>query len=486
MVATAADAAGVLGFAEAKPSLEKILAALPEPKPMRTYDEVYREVDATRQEHPENPEQRAARDQKLKTLEAEQDAILRESGADSPRRLREVVSSSLRKLATADNPEALYTWALAREPGSQWALQRLSRADPGRYVRALEAWMNQAEPRWARQYFDEIARVNPARATEIAAARPTDRADALTVSSFSILHQASQLTDEQQRVIALLAVFQNPKSGWEQRGKAIALLVPPDEPMRYPQTAIDDALLHALDPDQADDVVNFTPAEACRALALRRRTETFDRMEKFLRSSRDSYIYGRILEAAALLAQADPERLNPRLLKIVKPELAATNKQMNEILWTIWAADLRSLGPKLEQLGTSGPDDYEDERAWTSGGEVAPVKGRFHLARKIADLWNATDPVTQIRLLTAFALETSYSLTEEPEPARIHRLKASLRQATLVLTPPQRERLDAFFQTMIALPTANDDTPSPEVRRKLVQFVKTTILAEPIKSDPDR
>lgn len=474
IVAAAAKAAGTLALSEAKPSLEKILAAVPEPKPVRTLDEVRNEMRAIRQTRPNDPEQRVAREQKLNALEAEQDALLRESDSNSPRYLRRVVVSSLRKLAAADNPETLQMWAVAREEDSPWALQRLSRVDTIRYVQALETCMNQLEPRWARQLFEEIVRVDLARATAIAASLPPDKANALTVSAFTVLHQANQLADREQRVTALLAVLQDPKSGWEQRGKAIDLLVPPEEPMRYPQREIDDALLHSLNPDQADAVVNFTQAAACGALALRQRTETFDRMAKLLAKNRDPFLYGRILGATAHLAQVDPGRFNPRLIKIVTPELTATNKQMTEILWAIWSADLRSLGSKLEQLGTSGPDDYEDAKAWSSGGDVTRVAGRFHLARKIADTWNATDPVTQIRLLTALALETAHSLTDEPDPARIFRFKTSLRQSALGLTSPQREQLDAFFQAVIEEPE-RDDSASAGQRQKIINLVKAII-----------
>lgn len=476
IVSAAAKAAGTLLLPAAKPLLEQIREALPEPKPMRKYDEVSSELHALRIANVDTPAQRAERDEKIGALEAEQTAILRESSSDSARYLHDTVASSLRKLDIADDANALHALAIMREADAQWAMQRLSRVDTARYVDALETHMRREEPRWARQFYEEIARVAPERAKAIAAALPPDQAGALTVSAFAVLHQANQLTDESERVTALLAVLQDPKSGWDQRGRAIDLLVPPDEPMRYSQPAIDAALLRVLEPDQADEVVNFTQAAACRALALRQRTDTFDLMAGLLAANPDPFLYGRILGAMAHLAQADPKRLNPRLLKIVTPELATTNKQMEEILWVIWTADLQSLRRRLEKLGTSGPDDYEDEKASSYGGEVTPVKGRFHLARQIADVWNASDPVTEIRLLTALGLEMAYFLTNEPDMSRLYRFKTSLRAAAQSLTPEQRERLETFFQVVLAQPE-RDDTANPAQRRQIVDLVRETIAA---------
>lgn len=476
IVAAAAEAAGTLLLPDAEPLLGQIRTALPEPRPMRRFEDVSNELHTLRTADADTAKKRAERKGKISALEAEQTAILRESGSDGARYLHGVVTSSLRKLAIADDVEALHALAIAREADSQWALQRLSRVDAARYVDALESCMSREEPRWARQYFEEIVRVDPERAKAIAAALPPDQANALTVSAFAVLHRANELADEGERVTALLAVLQNPKSGWDQRGQAIDLLVPPEEPLRYPQPEVDQALLRVLEPDQADDVVNFTQAAACRALALRRRTETFELMAGLLAANRDPFLYGRILDAMAQLAQADPGRLNPRLLRIVTPELAATNKRMDEIMWVIWTADLRSLRPTLEQLGTSGPDDYEDAKASSCGGDVTPVKGRFHLARQIADTWNATDPVTEIRLLTALGLEMAYFLTNEPDMSRLYRFRTSLRAAAQSLTPEQRERLETFFQVVLAQPE-RDDTANAAQRRQIVDLVKQTIAA---------
>lgn len=477
IVAGAANAAGTLVVPESRQSLERILAALPQPKSIRSFDEVSEELRTARQSVLDKPERRAELQKKVDALEAEQADVLRESGYDTARYLRAVVDSSLRKLSIADDAAALQALAVVKSRDGQWALQRLSRVDPARYVQALETCMRQVDPQWARQFFDEIVRVDPARATEIAAALPPDKVDALTVSAAALFHKVGRIKDEAERVAVLLEVLHDAKSGWQQRGEAIDLLVPPEDPMRYPQRQIDDALLRVMEADQADDTINFTQGAACRALALRGRTETFDHIAGVLAANRDPYMYGRILAALAHLAQADPKGLNPRLVAIIKPELSSTNKQMTDILWAIWTADLRGFAPRLEKLGTSGPEDYEDAKASSYGGNVTKVTGRFHLARKISDTWNATDPVTEIRLLTGLALEMAHDLTTEPDMSRLFRLKASLRQAGAKLTEPQRERLEAFFKAVMNQPE-RDNTPGRAQRLKIVDLVREAIAPQ--------
>jgi hypothetical protein len=393
--------------------------------------------------------------------------------------LRQVALTALRKIETANDSSALYTWAIAKEPGSQWALQRLSLLDQPRYAQALETWMSTSEVKaeGVRQIFQELQRVAPARATAIAAALPPEKQSALTVAAFSLLQKTGQLTDEAERLNALLAVALNPKGGWE-RVEAINLLVPTEDPFRYPQRDVDNALLRMLDPDMADPIINFTSAWACQGLARRQRIETFDRMTQLLGSTKDSMTYDRILEAVVLLARSDPARFNPRLTEIIAPQLKATNKAMTGILWAIWMADLRNLLPELERLGTADPEDYEDNKASSSGGEITPVLGRFHLARKIADVWNATDPVTQIRLLTAFAMVTPYDYVEGSPPERGSPLAAALRQSAQTLTPLQRQRLEEFFQAVIQQPE-RDDLPTQKRRQHIVTLAIAAIAPSP-------
>ena len=396
--------------------------------------------------------------------------------------LRTVAQIALRKIKTDGDAAGLYSWAITEQPGCQWAMQRLASVDKARYVEALEVWMGRVRAAGARQIFEEIRRVAPERATAIAAAlSPKDRG-ALTVSAFAQLNATGKPADEQERIKGLLEVMLAPKSGWEQRGDAIELLVPPGEPLRYPQKEVDEALRRLLDADRTDDLGNFTLARACRALALRQRTEVFDRMETVLKTGKDSFTYDRILGALVLLAQADPGRFGGRVKAIVVPELKATNKPVSELLWAVWAMDLRELKPELERLGTGDERDYEDSKASSSGGDVKPVLGRFHLARKIADVWNAEDAVTQIRVLTALAAGEAYRFAgDEPQPERVARLRAELAKAAKGLTVEQRERVEVFFKAVEAegeRETAAGQTAKATGMRALLKWVREVVAGK--------
>lgn len=452
IAASAAEAAGTLVIADTRPLLEKLLASLPpESSPPRTYDDVFTEYYKVLRTPAPDPKSRAAREEAERALSSELAAIRRYESVHAPAHLRRVATVALRKIESARNPDALHTWAISEEDGNQWALQQLARIDTPRYAQALEQWLKTAKGKRARQIFDELRRVAPERATALADTRPAEKADALTADIFEHLQQSGRPLDDPAHLDALLAVLQNPKSGWEQRRKAIDLLVPPDDPLRFPQRKVDDALLRVLKPDQADDVINFTLPSACRALALRQRSEHFDRIAALLDTKQNVMVSTDVISSLVLLAQHDPARFNPRIAKILSPHLKTTERRMNDILWAIWSANLRDFQPDMERLGTSGPDDYQDSKA-SGSGDGPTVRGRFHLARKIADVWNASDPVTEIRLLTALALSEPYYFAYEPALERLAALKKALHEASRRLTPEQRASLDEFFQAAATLP----------------------------------
>lgn len=392
---------------------------------------------------------------------------------DWPKVLREETAQALRKLDTARDPAALQAWAESRQPGGQWALRELAQLDPTRYARLLETWLSSPErPREGRQLFQELARVVPERAAELARALAPEKRRSLVPPALLL----SAAPDETEGVKELVALLLDPASGWEQRSAAIEALVPAKDPMRHPQPEVDAALLRALDPDMADETVNFTCVAASRALARRGRIEHFDRIAKLFREGVDTYITDGLLAPLVAFAHTDPDRLNPRLAALLAPHLASTNHRMSEILWAIWAADLREFHTKLEQLATAGPEDYEDGRAVTSGGEVSPVTGRFHLARKIADIWHERDAFTRARLLAAFALCQPYEFSSENPTERTHRLRAALANALRELTPEQRKHLDASLASLAA-GSAKDSSRSEESRRMIVKFVQAAFAA---------
>lgn len=444
IVRQSARAAGNLVYTNLSTKLADIQSRLPTVSAQkRTKVEIEAEIKQLENIKTDDKRWRDAMNQRT-ALHKELVALYLDIGADSPQALRDNISLSLKKIQCADDLQALQGWASSKEPGFQWALQRLKDKDRKRYVAALEWWMKNTKENWVRQAYAAIAKEDSQRAVEIAKEIPPEKKGYLTVSAFSHLAEVDGIPDEQKRVKVLIQVAMDPKSGFEERGKAIELLVPPENPLRYPTPDIDAALVQLLSPELADDIVNFTLEHACRALARRGKTEYFDKMAETLERTEDGTIYNRVLGAVTQLAQCDPAKYNPRLLAILQPQLKRTNKKVSDLMMAAWSTDLRDLKPDLESIATSGPDDYEDERANSYGGVVRAVDGRFHLARKIVSLWNEEDLATRCCLLLIFGLNENCFYSGNPEQSA--RIKSELTKTVQVLTPEQRKQMIVFLE----------------------------------------
>jgi hypothetical protein len=478
IVTVAAQFAGSFGIVADASRLHEIEVALPPPAPpKRSFDQVRADQDKLPWPFDvKNPKERKRVERQRAALDAERDAIYYEDVSGSPDLLRKALVSSQRKLETAGNLERLSALAISNSPEQQWALQCLAEVDRKRYADALESWVRKARGNWPRQFFAELVRVDPARAATIAREIPPDKIEPLTISGFLLLQKAGALTDENLRVATIIKILHNPKSGWEERDRAIEALVPPNEPQRYPSTDIDGALLKLFDPEQFDEKMTFTRDHACQALALRGRTEYFERIAEQLEKNRDSLSFGYILEALTLLAQRDPARFNPRLAAIIKPHLSHTNSSVPELLWAIWGADVRQLQSDVEHLATHDPDEYQDIKASSSGGNASDVTGRFHLARKIASLWSETDPLTEARLLVAFGASEAEELFRNPHPERLARLKTEMNRIADKLPAEQKDGLRKLATAIASTPGIVDNASvDPEMLHKGTAFARNEL-----------
>jgi hypothetical protein len=203
-----------------------------------------------------------------------------------------------------------------------------------------------------------------------------------------------QIPEEGKWIQAVIEVILDPGSGWEERRRAIELLVPRDQPVRYPTRDIDEALLRLFEPQLADEGGNLTLGKACRALARRGRSECFEKMENKVAQTEDAFVSDDVLGALTHLSQFDPGKFNPRLTALLRPRLQRADGATSGVLWSIWAADLREFKPDLEAMATSGPDDY-DVTASYFGIDAPPEERRHHLARQIVAIWNENDPATR-------------------------------------------------------------------------------------------
>lgn len=456
--------------------LKEIEAALPPPKrPKRPYSE----VSAEQANLPDistitDPKRLKQVEQRRAALNSEIDAISHEFESAQPDTLRRIIRLSLRKLAVATDLKRLSALAVSSEDEGQWALQRLAQVDRKRYADALETLLRATKGKWSRQFFAELARVDPERATALARNYPPAKNGALTISAFLQLARAGNIPDEKARIATVIKVLHDPKTGWEERWRAIDALVPPDAHLHYPGREIDDALLRLLDRRPGSEKVDFAPERACMALAARGRTEYFDRIFMQLEAKKSHYI--EILRALTRLALKEPQRFNSRLVAAIKPELSNTNVSVPDLFWVIWSANLAELQSDLERLATHNTDEYEDKKAQSSGGEISPVAGRFHLARKILALWREPDAVTRGRLLTAFAASDVFECCLEPDPEKLVRLKAEMNRVSLELSGDEKKTLAAFADALAANPKmVDDERADPEMVRKAMAFARAEL-----------
>jgi hypothetical protein len=340
----------------------------------------------------------------------------------------------------ADNLRALRQWAMSREPGSEWALHRLKSTDKGAYVSALEWWLDNSGENQPRQAFEEIRRVAPSRAAEIAMGVSPTHKRQLIVGAFAHLSSMGQIPEEGKWIQAVIEVILDPGSGWEERRRAIELLVPRDQPVRYPTRDIDEALLRLFEPQLADEGGNLTLGKACRALARRGRSECFEKMENKVAQTEDAFVSDDVLGALTHLSQFDPGKFNPRLTALLRPRLQRADGATSGVLWSIWAADLREFKPDLEAMATSGPDDY-DVTASYFGIDAPPEERRHHLARQIVAIWNENDPATRTKLLSAFGFE---GFDGDSSPELLSRWRQELSQAWKPLSGSEKEEVKNF------------------------------------------
>ena len=457
------DAVGAVGefaMADLAPSLKALQKAMPPPTgPARTREVVEREWRS----EDGNTSMRAW--QELMPLEhGTVQAAAREE-------LREAVELSLHQIEAANEPDVLQAWGQSDKPGWQWAMQRLRQTDKKRYVAALEWWMQESKGKWTRQIFDAIQEIDPQRARELAAQVPATQKGDLTVSAYSTLEKAKALADANQRIDALIQVALDPKSGWQQRGEAIDLLVPVEAPLSHPDRKIDEALVKLLNPALGDDILNFTQAHACAALALRGRLEQFDRITDLLPTLSDGEIDGRVVTALVRLAQTGSGEHRTKLIAVLRPQLKQTRGNIEKTFLFLFALDARQTRAEIEALGTSGPEDYEEEKAYSYSSIASAVAGHYHGARQVAAVWNEEDPPTRAKLLFAFGL----SLGGECEGVALPTIRRQLKDLAGSLPAKDLEQVVGFvdwYETNASGHNAQPDGQKHET--DLGKFVRET------------
>ena len=468
--------AGDFALADFLPQLQSMKQALlPPDRPVRTREVVGRQWRKVMDSHEigDDSDDSTKLFEELKILEH---GLHVEAAREE---LRLAVELALAKIAAADDPAALLAWAQSDKEGWQWALQRLRLRDKNLYVQALEWLLLETGGKWTRQVFDAITEVDPERARTLAQQVGPDAKDDLAVSAFSVLEKAAVIEDRDKRIDSLIAVALNPKSDWEERGKAIEYLVPDENPLKYPDKKIDEALAKLFDPKLGDDLINFTLGRACYALAMRGRVEYFEPMAKLLEIEKDGTIYERILDALTYLSQSGGAEERSRMLDILRRQLQDAGREPSRVILSVYALDLRELKGDVAAMATASPEDYEgaETQPPTDGSAARP---RWHMARKVAAIWTEEDAATRGRLLVAFYLYHGSSCKAATRTARqqLERLAETLR-------PDAARQVTAFvswYETEFLEPDTNTETR--ERVAEFAKFVRSKFGAEPEDGNP--
>ncbi|MHC4526729.1 MAG: hypothetical protein ACYS29_02555 [Planctomycetota bacterium] len=356
--------------------------------------------------------------------------------------LRDAIVTAVKKIDAGSDPKALEQ--LAADELSWWAAKQLKKKDIDRYLGVLEGWLTKA-PDWQQEtIFEEIAETRPARARKIARKLRSDDVGARVIAALDFLEKdrTETVRGEDAIVQAVIRTALAAKIGSGFRRDAIESLVPYEDPKRYKTDKIDEALLKLLDPKLGEaDGLNFTLGDACKALARRDGAKYFETVMAALEANLDeTLLFDDLIAAVAVAAQAAGPERSKKLSDFLRSQLRRTRYEVKHLIWAAWVADFKDLRADLGRIATSGPDVCEDE---DYSGPSRDVTGRYHLARKVASLWNEDDPITRGRLLIAFAFELSHFI--EHEPGRLDRLRQALSDAAKELSTDQRQRVAGFL-----------------------------------------
>ena len=457
-VMAAARAAGNIVFTKAAPLLEAVQKNLPPPahageKRGRTPEEILKEIKklmaaAATEESEEKAEELDEKvDELFEELERTQGQAI--SGETIEKELNAAVSTALRKIELGEDIPALTAWTRNGDADAIWALSRLHRLSTAAYADALADWLNMVRPEHKPLILHAIYRAAPEKALDIAARVPANVGSELSAAAAEILEKSGMLAGDKDRVASLIQVALDKKADWKERNKAIDLLVPRNDPRKFPDEAIDDALISLIESEPARDFEpDFTLPAAARALAWRKRVDKLDSLITAFEAqvkSMMSFHAGDFLSAVTYLARQGKERELKRLAQVIAPHFKRTNLQITEILWSAWAADLREFKGDIEKIATATPTEEEGRKASSSGGPATEVNERYHLARKIAALWKEEDLLTKGKLLLSFGFSESYEFVESEALERRERMKEVLATFAREAPPADLKALGEFM-----------------------------------------
>lgn len=206
----------------------------------------------------------------------------------------------------------------------------------------------------------------------------------------------------------LLALADSGEHGFSQRITAIKNLVPPKEPLRYPDERIDQLLARlAENPKNEQDrfVLQAVPRAVARALFLRNRhPNQWGVVMQRLSEKSDISADGFLDLLSIHLSRGTLKK--QQVLTYLEERIENNHGRLETVFEIALANNLTELKPLLEQLATPTVDFTEAETTNQATSYSEPIPGdRFHRARHVLQIWHQEDPVQKFRTLTAFALQ---------------------------------------------------------------------------------
>ena len=322
--------------------------------------------------------------------------------------LRQALIVALHKFSAAGNLDKLQAWAQSEEPGWSWAVARLRNDDARRCRAAIEWHLARTKGPAKQDLLQAIAMLDRQEAAKVAERSPQGRKVHSTRPMQPELDRAKAIADPDKRIDALIRIVLAPEDKNGQRIDAIGLLVPHNEPLKYPDKKIDEALIALFEPRFAKSIAVADMFDrVCRLLALRGRVEYFDRMLQIVSHEDFDYSREHMLVSLVPLAQRGGAEQRAKLSPEIRRCLKETSEDVTPFVLCIYALDLRQWKPELEKMATAGPEDYEGGQASSRGDNATPVTARSHAAHKIVAIWNEKDPLVRAKLLIAFGFSVS-------------------------------------------------------------------------------
>lgn len=229
---------------------------------------------------------------------------------------------------------------------------------------------------------------------------------------------------------------------------AIWDLVSFEEPLRYPDQRIDEALFQILRTGLSPRALNGKAGEAAfgdaaraaEALARRKRPDAFPVTMQLLSAGNDDRRYAKndLLEAATLLASTKPEyrQMLIEYLTMQLNELAKSPHFASVLFDSVWRGNFREMTPLMEKMAAASPDEVEDVHGPSWIEPPPPIVGRFHGARRVLIAWRESDVLTKLKLDSIIVASTAFS----GGPAEFMRLEFA------ALSEDQRRTFREFVQ----------------------------------------